>query len=191
MIRKAIIILSLLFITYTYSNAQTPTKWRGTNGNGVYNETGLLKKWPANGPEIIWHFDELGLGHSSPAFANGLIYVSCMVESTGYIYTLTPDGKLKWKAPYGAEFSESYPGSRSTPVIAGDLLYIYSGLGVLTCMNANDGKVKWKKDVFKDFDGKNIRWGVTETVVVDGGLVYVTPGGNKNNVVAFFFLTCN
>jgi outer membrane protein assembly factor BamB len=37
---------------------------------------------------------------------------------------------------------------------------------------------------FKDFDGKNIRWGVTETVVIDGGLVYVTPGGKKNNVVA-------
>jgi len=184
MIRKAITILSFLFITCTFSNAQTPTKWRGTNGNGVYNETGLLKKWPANGPEIIWHFDDLGQGHSSPAFANGLIYVSGMVESTGYIYALTPDGKLKWKASYGPEFSESYPGSRSTPVIAGDLLYIYSGLGVLTCMDANDGKVKWKKDVFKDFDGKNIRWGVTETVVVEGGLVYVTPGGKKNNVVA-------
>jgi len=184
MIRKAITILSFLFITCTFINAQTPTKWRGANGNGVYNETGLLKKWPANGPEIIWHFDDLGQGHSSPAIANGLIYVSGMVESTGYIYALTPDGKLKWKAAYATEFSESYPGSRSTPTIAGDLLYIYSGLGVLTCMDANNGYVKWKKDVFKDFDGQNIRWGVAETVVGDGGLVYVTPGGKKNNVVA-------
>ena len=181
---KAIILVSVIFIGSLFTNAQTPTKWRGPNGNGIYNETGLLKKWPANGPEIIWHFNDLGQGHSSPAIANGLIYVSGMDESTGYIYALTPDGKLKWKASYGSEFSESYPGSRSTPVIAGDLLYIFSGLGVLTCMNTNDGKVKWKKDVFKDFDGKNIRWGVTETVVVDGGLVYVTPGGKKNNIVA-------
>ena len=110
MIGKAIILVSFILITITCTNAQTPTRWRGPNGNGVYNETGLLKKWPANGPEIIWHFDDLGQGHSSPAFANGLIYVSGMVGSTGNIYALTPDGKLKWKATYGPEFSESYPG---------------------------------------------------------------------------------
>jgi len=184
MIRKTIILVSIVLLSATFITAQTPTKWRGPNGNGVYNETGLLKKWPSNGPEILWHFDQLGQGHSSPTVSNGLIYVSGMADDKGYIYALTPDGKLKWKASYGDEFSESYPGSRSTPVIAGDLLYIYSGLGVLTCMDANNGNIKWKKDVFKAFDGQNIRWGVTETVVVDGGLVYVTPGGTKNNVVA-------
>jgi outer membrane protein assembly factor BamB len=51
-------------------------------------------------------------------------------------------------------------------------------------MDSKNGDVKWKKDVFNDFDGKNIQWGVTETVLVDGDIVYVTPGGNKNNVVA-------
>ncbi len=184
MIRRTIILISILFVSASVVFAQSATKWRGPNGNGIYNETGLLKKWPAAGPEIIWHFDQLGQGHSSPAIANGLIYLSGMTDNNGYIYALTPDGKLKWKASYGMEFSESYPGSRSSPVIAGNLLYIYSGLGVLTCMDANNGSVKWSKDVFKDFDGQNIRWGVTETVVVDGGLVYVTPGGKKNNVVA-------
>lgn len=184
MIRRTIILFSILIASATFVYAQTPTKWRGPNGNGVYNETGLLKKWPASGPEIIWHFDQLGVGHSSPAIANGLIYLSGMADNNGYIYALTPDGKLKWKASYGKEFSESYPGSRSTPVIAGNLLYIYSGLGVLTCMDAGNGSVKWQKDILKDFEGQNIRWGVTETVVVDGGLVYVTPGGKKNNVVA-------
>jgi len=184
MIRKAIILISLFIVTTNYIQAQTPTKWRGPNGNGVYNETGLLKNWTAAGPEIIWHFDDLGQGHSSPAFANGLIYISGMEGSTGYIYALNPDGKLKWKATYGPEFSESYPGARSTPVIDGDLLFIYSGHGVLVCMSSVDGKIKWKKDGFKDFDGENIRWGVTETVVIEGGLVYFTPGGKKNNVVA-------
>ena len=164
--------------------AQTPTKWRGPNGNGVYNETGLLKKWPANGPEILWHFDKLGVGHSSPVIDNNLIYLSGMEETTGYIYVFTTDGKLKWKAPYGTEFSESYPGARSTPVIAGDLLYMYTGFGELVCMSSTDGKIKWKKNLLKESGVENLMWGVTETVVIDGGLVYVTPGGKKNNVVA-------
>ncbi|MBN1984713.1 MAG: PQQ-binding-like beta-propeller repeat protein, partial [Prolixibacteraceae bacterium] len=68
--------------------------------------------------------------------------------------------------------------------VVGDLLYIYSGYGVLSCMDAKNGSLKWTKDVFNDFDGKNIQWGVTETVVVDGDVVFVTPGGKKNNVVA-------
>jgi len=184
MIKKTFnLFCGLIFISSVLS-AQTPTKWRGENNNGIYNETGLLKKWPANGPEILWHYEGLGEGHSSPVFANGVIYLSTMIDNTGYIFVLTQDGELQWKAPYGKEFSESYPGARTSPVVVGDLLYIYSGHGVLTCMDANNGKIKWSKDAFNDFDGKNIRWGVTETLAVDGDLVFMTPGGKKNNVVA-------
>ncbi|MDB4583523.1 PQQ-like beta-propeller repeat protein, partial [Draconibacterium sp.] len=177
------LLVNIIFISSVLF-AQTPTKWRGENNNGIYNETGLLKEWPASGPEILWHYEGLGEGHSSPVFANGFIYVSTMLESTGYIYVFTQDGKLHWKAPYGKEFKESYPGARSSPVIVGDLLYQYTGHGVLVCMDANDGKIKWTKDGFNHFDGQNIRWGVTETVAVDGDVVFMTPGGKKNNVVA-------
>lgn len=178
-----VLLAGILFSGFVVT-AQTPTKWRGENNNGIYNETGLLKEWPKNGPEILWHYNGLGEGHSSPVFANDVIYVSTMIDSIGYIYVLTQAGKLKWRAPYGREFKESYPGARTSPVVVGDLLYIYTGHGVLTCMDATNGDVKWTKDAFNDFDGKNIRWGVTETVVVDGDKVYFTPGGKKNNLVA-------
>lgn len=164
--------------------AQDFTRWRGADGNGIYPEQNLLKLWPSEGPEIIWHQEGLGEGHSSAVFANSNIYLSGMIGQTGYIFVLDNDGNLKWKAPYGEEYYESYPGARSSPVVAGDLLYIYSGHGVLTCMNASTGDIKWKKDAFSDFDGGNITWGVTETVVVDGDVVYLTPGGKKHNVVA-------
>lgn len=184
MFTRAVTFAIILIFTSINLFAQTPTRWRGPNGNGVYDDSGLMNEWPASGPEIIWSYNGLGEGHSSPAFANGTIYLSGMEGETGHIYALTPEGKLKWKKAYGEEFHESYPGSRSTPVIAGDLLYIYSGKGDLTCMDANSGEIKWQKNAFDDFDGKNIRWGVTETVVVDGDKVYFTPGGKKHNVVA-------
>lgn len=182
--RKTILLIVILIVSSICIEAQTPTRWRGPEGNGIYPETGLLKKWPATGPAIAWHFDQLGVGYSSPALANGMIYLSGMEETTGYIYALSADGKLLWKSAYGNEFEKSYPGARSTPVIAGDLLYMYSGMGNLVCMDAATGKLKWQKNILKEFDGINIEWGVTETVVIDGGLLYVTPGGAKNNVVA-------
>jgi len=164
--------------------SQVPTTWRGTGSAGIYPESGLLKTWPASGPEIIWHFDELGEGFSSPVFANGKIYLSATEGNVGYIYSLTQDGKLDWKATYGEEWIENYPGSRSTPSVAGDMLYIYSGKGVITCMNTTNGKINWTKDVMKDLSGQNITWGVTETLVIDGNKLFVTPGGEINNIVA-------
>ena len=41
----------------------------------------------------------------------------------------------------------------------------------------------------KDFDGQNITWGVTETLVIDGNKLFVTPGGATNNIIALNRLT--
>lgn len=164
--------------------AQLPTQWRGKNSSGIYDAPQLLPAWPAEGPEIFWSFEGLGEGHSSPAFANGKIYCSGMIDGDRYIFVLNENGEELSRFKYGKEFTESYPGSRSTPTVVGDLLYITSGLGQLACMNTENGAVKWSKDLFKDFDGQNIRWGVTESVVVDGDVVYCSPGGKENNVVA-------
>lgn len=180
-------LISLLFAalaTLVTVKAQEPTTWRGPGSTGNYSETGLLKSWPASGPEIIWHFDELGDGFSSPVFANDKIYISGAIENKGFIYALNPDGKLQWKESYGEEWIENYPGSRGTPSVMGDMLYMYSGNGVVTCMNATNGALLWKKDVMKELSGENINWGVTETLVIDGDKVFVTPGGTTNNVVA-------
>lgn len=163
---------------------QTPTHWRGPLANGTYPDKGLLKEWPAEGPQMLWHYDLLGKGHSSPVFGNDRIYIPGMVDSTGYIFVLSMKGELLSKWEYGKEFWESWPGARSSATLVGDLLYFESGKGVLYCMSALDGTVKWKKGLFTDFDGGNITWGVTETVVVDGDVIYCTPGGKKNNVVA-------
>jgi len=172
------------FLAISTAKAQEPTTWRGPGSTGVYPETGLLKTWPANGPELLWHYDQLGEGFSSPVFANGKIYLSGATDNIGYIYALSKDGKLEWKVTYGEEWVENYPGSRATPTVMGDMLYIYSGKGVITCMNATNGKLNWKKDVMKDFDGQNITWGVTETLVIDGNKLFVTLGGIKNNIIA-------
>jgi len=183
--RRKITILSIAVLANVLIiRAQEPTMWRGEGSKGIYNETGLLKSWPANGPEIAWQSVGIGEGHSSPVFANDKIYISGTLDGTGYIFALSLDGKVLWKASYGEEWIENYPGSRSSPVIDGDLLYIYSGKGVITCMDAGNGKVKWKKDVIKELDGKNIVWGVTETLLIDGDKLFVTPGGPVNNIVA-------
>lgn len=165
-------------------HAQDITRWRGDDQSGYYPDKGLLKVWPAGGPEILWHFDGLGEGYSSPAFAHDRIYLSGMEGETGYIYALDNSGSLIWKTPYGEEFYQSYPGSRSTPVIAGDKLYMLSGQGVLTCIDAKAGTTIWSVDLFETYGGRNLQWGITETPVVYKNTIICTPGGREHSVIA-------
>jgi outer membrane protein assembly factor BamB len=177
-----IIVLSIYFAGTI--EAQDGTRWRGPEATGVYPETGLMETWPDNGPQILWHYDGLGQGFSSPVFAGGKIYLSGLDQNTGYIYCLSMDGKLLWKKSYGPEWTSSYTGSRSSPKVSGGKIYLLSATGRLVCMDAANGNMIWSKDLLKDFDGRNITWGMTENVVVFDNKVLCTPGGTKNNVVA-------
>ena len=96
---KSILAICLLMSALAL-HAQNPTLWRGPHGNGTYDETGLLKSWPAEGPALLWSFDQLGTGFSSPVVVDGKIYISGTEGDTGYIYVLDNGGKMLWKAPY-------------------------------------------------------------------------------------------
>ncbi len=185
--------LFLLFflVLAEFGNSQIINNWRGPNRDGKYHETNLLKLWPENGPAVLWTFEEIGLGFSSPVIHNGRIYVTGMEGEAGFIYVLSMQGKLLKKFPYGNEMAGSFPGSRTTPTLAGDLLYMVSGLGRLVCMNINTGAIVWSKDLFGDFDGQNIRWGFTENMIIYGNNIFVSPGGARNNVVALNRLNGN
>ena len=96
--------------------SQDHTVWR--NGtDGVCAETGLLDKWPESGPDIIWAFEELGQGHSSPVIFGDYIYITGMTDGTGFLFKFDLNGKLIYKKEYGPEFNESYHGPRGSPVI--------------------------------------------------------------------------
>ena len=70
---KAISIFLFIMLSASISG-QDIAQWRGPDRNGIYNETGLLKKWPDSGPKLLWHFDELGEGFTSAAITTRGFY---------------------------------------------------------------------------------------------------------------------
>lgn len=165
-------------------SAQDIAQWRGQNRDGVYNETGLLKKWPVTGPKLLWHFDELGDGHTSASVVSSGIYTSGMIEGKGYVFAFNHMGKLLWKKEYGTEWNESHNGVRSTPLVIKDKLYLVSPYGKIICMNTGKGDIVWSIDLMKDYGARNIQWGITENLLFDGNTLFVTPGGTDANVLA-------
>ncbi|MDP2334932.1 MAG: PQQ-binding-like beta-propeller repeat protein [Bacteroidota bacterium] len=187
---KIIFVFAFLFIALLQgSNAQETTKWRGVNSSGVYTVDKLLAQWPVNGPQVLWSYNLLGQGFSSPAFANNKIYVNGMIDGQAVLFVLDQNGKELQKINYGKEFDVSYPGARSTPTIAGDSVYLLTGNGKLSCIDLKSGKPVWEKDFLTQMDGTNIQWGYTESILVDGDKLFCTPGGKINNVMALNRMT--
>jgi len=176
----------LLFILFSQAlSAQETAQWRGPARDGIYPASGLLKTWPNAGPALLWHFDGLGEGHASAAVTQDRVYTAGVIEGIGYLFCFDLTGKLVWKVPYGEEWTESWPGVRSTPLVTNGKVYMFSGFGKLLCRRADNGDFIWMVDVLKDYGAPNIKWGVTENLLIDGNKLFCTVGGTEANVVAF------
>src|SRR5688500_3620 len=71
MIRMFSRVVAAAFAGCCLANASDWPQWRGPDRSDVSKETGLLKKWPAEGPKRVWLFENAGNGYSGPAIANG------------------------------------------------------------------------------------------------------------------------
>lgn len=158
----------------------------GPNRNGSSPETGLLTQWSAEGPKVLWKV-EGGIGYSGIAVAGGRAYTQIQRGNEELVLALdAAKGTEVWKQKLGPGYKNTYgDGPRSTPTVDGNRLYVQSVNGPLVCLEADNGKVVWQHDLFKEFDAKNIDWGTSASPLIDGELVIVVPGGKAGGVAAF------
>jgi outer membrane protein assembly factor BamB len=160
-------------------------QWRGPNRDGVAHDPDLLTAWPGTGLPQVWHADA-GLGYSSVAVAAGRAYT--LVSKDGgeaVVCWWAADGKELWRFPYDQAGSTQYPGPRATPTVDGDRLYTLGAGGLLHCLGAADGKEVWKHDFRTEFQAPGGQWGHACSPLVEGGLVYTSPGGRGASLAAF------
>lgn len=180
---------TLLITLITLSLAAQQVQFRGPERDGKFPETGLLKSWPANGPELLLKVEGIGKGFSSVVSNGQFIYATGMTDTLDYLSCIKPDGTFKWRVPYGRSWSKSFPDTRSTPTLDGDRIYVISGTGQLVCLNETDGSINWKVNADKDFSAEWHNWGVSESPLVLGDKVFCTPAGSKTTLVAYDKMT--
>ena len=89
-------ILTIFICTTTLAIADGQLyEWRGPDRTGIYNETGLLKKWPDGGPKLLWEATGMGDGYSSPTVTDDAVYVTGRKDSSDVLTALTLDGKIE------------------------------------------------------------------------------------------------
>ena len=195
-------VCALLLAGYTVLADDWP-QWLGPNRDSVWRESGIIEKFPANGPPVLWRAS-IGGGYAGPVVAEGRVYVADRQLSQGASNPADPfqrteirgyervlclneaDGKLIWKHEYECPYSISYgAGPRVAPLVSGGQVYTLGAEGNLLCLDARNGEVKWAHDFKKDFGIKAPMWGFAGHPLLDGNRLICLAGGAGSTVVAF------
>jgi outer membrane protein assembly factor BamB len=184
---KKLITLLLGALMGTGAFAQvTPYGWRGPSHNGYYPDKGLLKEWPAEGPQMLFETTDAGKGYSSPLVVGDRVYLTGLNEDENQevfnCYDL--QGKKLYTVAYGTPWRGSYPETRTTPAIADGKAYVVSGMGEVVCIDTKEGKVVWKVDAGEKYERQTGMWGTSECPLVYDNKVIYTPCGNQTTMVA-------
>jgi outer membrane protein assembly factor BamB len=185
----SIVLLGVLIAASASFAADHDYSWpqfHGSSRDNISDETGLLKKWPDDGPPLVWTVKGLGHGFSSLSIAASRIYTAGNIEKDTVITALDLNGNVLWRAVNGRAWTRDkyYPGARSTPTIEGHRVFHQSPLGNIVCLEAETGDIVWELDILNTVGSKNSRWALAESLLIDGDRVISCPGGPETCMVA-------
>jgi outer membrane protein assembly factor BamB len=173
------LVLAILLAVVLHSQTPVSTdwpQWRGPDRNGISRETGLLKQWPAGGPQLLWRVTNLGPGYGSLAVKGDRIYVQLMTGRQSSVASLNrANGQITWSRAIGpSSNNDRGNGPRGTPTIDGDRLYVLTESGDLACLRLADGTPVWQRNMLQEQRGGNITWLVSQSPLVDGNNVVIS-----------------
>lgn len=179
-LRLASFLIAFPVLVAVASAADWP-QWRGPLRDGKSEETGLLKQWPEGGPKLLWSTPGLGGGYSSVAVADERVYsMGSANGKQGVVCVNAKTGKPLWATPL-----ESGGNPNSTPTVDGGLVYALSTEGELVCLDAKNGRLKWRTHFARDFGGRMMSgWGYSESPLIDGDHLICTPGADDAVIAA-------
>jgi len=162
-------------------------EWRGKGRGGIWNESGILDKFPEKGLTVVWRTPLRG-GFAGPAVAAGRVFVTDFELSGGMKgteRTLCLDersGKVLWTREWDADYGGmSYPsGPRATPTVDDDRVYVVGASGTLLCLDSRTGSMIWRRDYVKDYGTQIPTWGIASAPLLDQDRVIVIVGGQPD-----------
>jgi outer membrane protein assembly factor BamB len=155
-------------------------RFLGPLGTGVSPETGTRTDW-SGGLRVVWQL-AVGEGYSAPVVADGRLFHFDRHADKVRLAAYNPLTAAElWRFEYPTEYRDKYGydgGPRACPVVDGDRVYIHGPDGMLHCVGAADGKLRWKIDTHATYGVVQNFFGVSGVPVIEGDLVIVPVGGS-------------
>lgn len=192
----------VLVLSFTVFGDDWP-QWMGPQRDGLWRETGIVRKFPEGGPKVRWRA-RIHAGYVGPAVAGGALFLLDRQAGTmperkpgdrsqpkipGHERVFCLDaasGRLRWEHTYDCPYAIDYPaGPRATPVVSGGRVFTLGAMGDLRCFQADDGELVWARQLPAEFHTEPPVWGYAAHPLLDGDRLICLVGGTNSAVVAF------
>ena len=131
--RAGILALLLLLVLPAVVEAEDWPEWRGRGRLGVWNENGIVERFPASGLEFSWRVPVRD-GYGGPAVAAGRVFVTDFesMPNTGHgierlLVLDEKSGQVLWQHTWDVDLAGQSPtyanGPRATPTVDGERVY--------------------------------------------------------------------
>lgn len=160
-------------------------QWRGPNRDGVWRETGIVKKFPSDRLPARWSVP-VGPGYSGPTVAEGRVYVTDRVaEPTQQERVHCFDeqtGKTLWSYTYDCVYEEvGYTaGPRASVTVHDGRAYALGSMGYLHVFDAASGELLWHVRLNEQYKIEMPIWGIAASPLIYDGNVILHIGGKPN-----------
>ncbi|NQV33064.1 MAG: PQQ-like beta-propeller repeat protein, partial [Phycisphaeraceae bacterium] len=189
--RKALLFAGCLFVLVSFSGAvaQDWPQWLGANRDCKVTGFTAPQTWPETLTQK-WKVS-VGQGCSSPVLVGDRLYVFSRVGDNEVLQCLdAATGTSSWQESYavptfGGPDSRTFMGPRSTPAVAQGKIVTLGVTGILSCFNASNHKLLWRKD---EFPGKFPRFHTSASPLIAEGMCIAYVGGPDNGALIAYDL---
>lgn len=161
-------------------------RFLGPRGNNSSAETGLIERWPTNGPPLFWE-KAVGSGYGAPSVLGQIVVLHHRLGDTEIVESFDAGtGKSLWRHSSPSRFADPYGynnGPRCTPILTSNRCFTFGAEGRLLCLDIRSGRVIWERETAKDWRVPEPFFGVGSTPLLEGNKLIVMVGGQPNATV--------
>jgi outer membrane protein assembly factor BamB len=162
--------------------------YRGANCLGEQDHDEIGTDWQQAPPKLLWKRSVGPAWSSFVVIGDKLFTQEQRGEEEATVCLDATTGEERWVHTDRARFWDGQAGAgpRGTPTFADGWLYGLGATGVLNCLDAATGKVRWSRDLVADTQAPMPMWGFSSSpLVVDGRVIVFAGGTNDRGIVAY------
>lgn len=163
-------------------------KWRGINGDGLWNPADLPQDVTRHEPERLWK-TSIGGGYGGVTVSEGKVYVLDRpkgdLEIERILCYVTDSGDLLWSQSWPAVYGRMDYGNgpRSSVTIHEGRAYTLGATGMASCLDTKSGQVLWQVDTVAQHGAQIPTWGFAASPLLDGDRVILHVGAQPEGSV--------
>jgi len=186
-------IVTLIIISTPNSFSQDWPQWRGINRDSKVTVFKAPSIWPAQLKQE-WKVT-VGSGDATPVLTGNKIFLNTRQGDQEVVLCLdAATGKELWKNSYPSAAvtgpsASQHPGPRGTPAISNGKIVTFGAAGILSCFDAETGKLVWRKE--NPSNAYPAFFTGASPIIADGVCIIHTGKKDDGQVVAYDLNTGN